>query len=139
MGAGAGAGAGRWYDRGVAKEERKEREDEPERAQETASEGRRLVRCARCAHALTDTKARIEKDGAHRHAFVNPAGVSFRIGCFRDAPGCVEVGDGETFWSWFSGYAWRHALCGGCGAHVGWSYRGAGDGFWGLIVDRVVE
>jgi hypothetical protein len=128
----------------VAKEERKDGEPAPpERAPDESSnastEERRLVRCAKCGHALTDAKARMEKDGAHRHDFVNPAGVAFRIGCFRDAPGCIEVGDGESFWSWFSGYAWRHALCGKCAAHVGWSYRAASDGFYGLIVDRIVE
>ena len=124
----------------MGKEERKD--EQPTRAEDpssgAATEERRLVRCAKCGHALTDAKARREKDGAHRHDFVNPAGVAFRIACFRDAPGCIEVGEGETFWSWFSGYAWRHALCGKCAAHVGWSYRGT-DAFWGLIVDRIVE
>jgi hypothetical protein len=134
----------------VAKEERKDGEPAtPERAgpegdesSKASTEERRLVRCVKCGHALTDAKARMEKDGTHRHDFVNPAGVAFRIGCFRDAPGCVAVGEGETFWSWFSGYAWRHALCGSCAAHVGWSYRASSaesDGFYGLIVDRIVE
>ena len=126
----------------MAKEERKE--GAPERAPddevEHAREERRLVRCAKCGHALTDAAARTEKDGAHRHDFVNPAGVAFRVACFRDAPGCIEVGAGETFWSWFAGYAWRHALCGRCAAHVGWSYRGKdGAAFFGLVVDRIVE
>jgi len=124
----------------VAKEDRNgEPEHAANDAPSTTVEERRLVRCARCEHALTDEKARMEKDGAHRHDFVNPSGISFRIGCFRDAPGCIELGEAEAFWSWFSGYAWRHAVCGKCGAHVGWSYLGKTDGFFGLIVDRIVE
>lgn len=122
---------------------KEERNDDPERAASDApapkTEERRLVRCARCEHALTDAKARTEKDGAHRHTFVNPSGLSFHVACYRDAPGCLEIGEAETFWSWFSGYSWRNALCGRCGVHVGWSYRGRDDAFFGLIVDRIVE
>lgn len=120
----------------MAKEEQGESRA-PRATEETRGEERRVVRCAACDHALTDENARTEKDGKHRHDFVNPSGLAFRIACYRDAPGCVEIGEAETFWSWFSGYSWRIASCAECAAHLGWSYRGRDDAFFGLIVDRI--
>jgi hypothetical protein len=95
------------------------------------------VICAACNHALTKRSARIEIDGAHEHAFANPAGLTFRVACLREAPGSRADGDESTFWTWFSGYAWRVALCGACGEHVGWSYANDASGFFGLITTRI--
>ena len=95
------------------------------------------VVCAACNHALTSASARIDVDGAHEHAFANPAGLTFRIACFRDAPGCRGLGDESTFWTWFKGFAWRVALCGACGEHVGWSYASDATAFFGLITNRI--
>ena len=40
--------------------------------------------------------------------------------------------------SWFAGHQWSFSLCGGCGTHLGWSFRPAGGaGFHGLILDRL--
>ena len=97
----------------------------------------RAVVCAACNHALTKSSARIEVDGAHEHAFANPAGLTFRVACFRDAPGCRGDGDESAFWTWFKGFAWRVALCGACGEHVGWSYRNDASTFFGLITTRI--
>ena len=96
-----------------------------------------VVVCAACNHALTKASARIEVEGAHEHAFANPAGLTFRVACFREAPGCRGFGEESTVWTWFKGYAWRVALCGACAAHVGWSYRSESSTFFGLIVDRI--
>jgi len=96
-----------------------------------------VVVCAACNHALTKASARIEVDGHHEHAFANPDGYTFRVACYRDAPGCTGAGPESTFWTWFKGFAWRVALCGGCGAHVGWSYRSDASSFFGLVVDRI--
>ena len=95
------------------------------------------VVCAACDHALTRASARIEVDGAHEHAFANPAGLTFRVACFRQAPGCTDWGDESTIWTWFKGYAWRVALCGACSEHVGWSYRNDASFFFGLITTRI--
>jgi hypothetical protein len=97
----------------------------------------RWVRCAACGHAIADEAARIERDGAHVHAFVNPAGIAFTIGCFREAPGCRAEGEESTVWSWFPGFAWTVALCARCGTQLGWLFRGEAMGFFGLIVSRL--
>ncbi|MBV8756530.1 MAG: hypothetical protein JO257_04625 [Deltaproteobacteria bacterium] len=90
--------------------------------------------CIACEHEITDNAQRIDMAGAHEHTFVNPAGHAFRIGCFGAAPGCAHLSAEETAFSWFPGWAWRVALCGRCGAHLGWGYRNAGGQFWGLIL-----
>lgn len=95
------------------------------------------VVCAACNHALTKASARIEVDGRHEHAFANPDGFTFRVACFRDAPGCAGTGPESAFWTWFPGFSWRVALCGACATHVGWSYRSDASSFFGLIVDRI--
>ncbi|MGB5984318.1 MAG: cereblon family protein, partial [Desulfobacterales bacterium] len=87
---------------------------------------------------------RSAQSGAHRHTFANPHGRVFEIGCFRDAPGCRVQGPALTEFSWFSGYAWRIALCGGCLSHLGWRFQGApsgipGPGFFGLILNHLIE
>jgi hypothetical protein len=100
----------------------------------------RVLRCARCSHALALEKDRASPDGKHVHVFVNPSGIEYTIGCFREAAGCVGWGEPSSFWSWFPGHAWRMALCGACTAHVGWSFVAVADesqGFFGLILDRI--
>ncbi len=95
------------------------------------------VVCAHCTHVLTGARACTERGGAHAHTFVNPSGVMFDVRCYAPVPGARAYGEVSGFWSWFPGYAWQVALCGGCGAHVGWAFHG-GDAFVGLIADAVV-
>jgi hypothetical protein len=99
--------------------------------------GRRLLRCAGCGTAIADLAHRIEIAGAHRHVFVNPHGHVFDVGCFASAD-VRPIGPASDFFSWFPGYAWRVAICNGCGAHLGWTY-GERAGFVGLILPRLVE
>jgi hypothetical protein len=97
------------------------------------------LRCASCGHAITEPRERLQVDGAHGHVFTNPHGLSFEIGCFRNAPGCRAAGRPTDEHTWFPGYAWRVALCAGCGVHLGWYYQGGGGGrFYGLILERLV-
>lgn len=102
--------------------------------------GRRLL-CRLCGRAITGERARAEIAGAHEHRKENPAGLVFRIGCFRAAPGCAPHGVAVAEHTWFAGYTWQIALCGGCQAHLGWRFlaREQADGFYGLILDRLVE
>ena len=93
--------------------------------------------CVACAHRITAESARIEIAGQHRHVCVNPSGIPFDIACFDRAPGCVPHGAREAYWSWFEGYAWQIELCGGCRAHLGWSFHGDGS-FYGLIATKIV-
>jgi len=101
-------------------------------------QGRHLL-CAVCGHLITYDGERISIQGAHRHTFANPHGLVFRIGCFRAAPGCRRASRETTDFSWFPGYAWNIQVCGACFTHVGWAYRAEGDGFHGLILERLVE
>lgn len=96
------------------------------------------VRCRRCQHEITAGRHAIVVDGSHAHTFRNPAGWSFRIGCFADAPGAVPSGAPTYAHTWFSGYAWRFAHCAGCGAHLGWWFVGGSDAFAGLVLARLV-
>jgi hypothetical protein len=105
----------------------------------TGHGGRRVLICAACEARITATSARREAAGRHEHVLFNPAGVQFRIGCFSSAPGCGGHGEVSDFFTWFPGYAWQVALCRGCGAHLGWSFRGEGDAFWGLVLPRLRE
>ena len=68
------------------------------------------IRCRRCEHGITAGRFAIEVDGDHEHTFRNPAGWSFRLGCFADAPGAAVSGQATYAHTWFAGYAWRFAI-----------------------------
>jgi hypothetical protein len=104
------------------------REDEPAR----------VVVCAHCEARIAAADAKIDIDGRHRHTCVNPAGVVYRIACYREAPGAARQGEPSTYFSWFAGCAWQVLVCARCGVHLGWAFSGAAD-FAGLIADRVIE
>ena len=95
------------------------------------------IRCGRCHYEVTAGRYAIEVDGAHSHTFRNPAGWSFRLGCFADAPGAAPSGAETYAHTWFAGYAWRFAHCSECGTHLGWWFVGGGDAFAGLILARL--
>ncbi len=103
--------------------------------------GGRLLLCKRCHHKITKSGARNQVHGAHRHVFCNPNGHVFEIGCFSMAPGCAHEGPPIPEFSWFAGFAWQVALCGGCREHLGWRYvHQSGESvFHGLILQHLVE
>ncbi len=109
--------------------------------QKAREDSGRPIRCAHCGQQVSTAGQRIEQAGSHAHRFENPAGIVFRIGCFRHAPGCRRAGEATHAWTWFPGHAWSMALCIKCGTHLGWSFGpgGAGDAFYGLILDRLAE
>jgi hypothetical protein len=94
--------------------------------------------CAACRQLVTYPIHRITLNGSHEHCCTNPQGVSYRIGCFRQASGCSAMGEAFIEFTWFPGYAWRVGVCAGCQAHLGWRFETAGDHFYGLILDRLV-
>jgi hypothetical protein len=105
-----------------------------------ASDHEVAIRCRACDFLVTTGRQRMAVQGAHEHRFMNPAGFLYHIGCFAEAVGCTIVGPASPEYPWFPGMVWRHALCGGCRAHLGWHFRGdQGAGFFGLILDRVRE
>lgn len=93
--------------------------------------------CRRCGTLVTTEADRVARREHHLHTRINPHGFVFELGCFQDAPGAVASGEATLEFTWFEGLAWRLADCRGCGAHLGWQYRGQGDEFWGLILERL--
>jgi hypothetical protein len=95
--------------------------------------------CAACRHIITYPIQRVSIQGKHEHCCTNPLGVSYHVGCYHEAAGCMSVGRGTLEFTWFGGYAWRIALCKNCGEHVGWRFDAVGDYFYALILDRLIS
>lgn len=97
------------------------------------------ILCGNCFQTITNISERMTVQGAHQHAFANPQGVIFEIGCYRRADGCRYSGIPTSEWSWFRGFSWRFAICGKCLLQVGWFFSSKSDvGFNGLIINRLV-
>ena len=109
-------------------------------SEEKSPEADPYILCRGCLYPITRAKERIAVNGAHRHTFANPHGIVFEIGCFKKASGCAAVGPASAEFTWFAGYRWRAGLCLACLTHLGWVFSAAGgDGFHGLILDRLIE
>lgn len=102
---------------------------------DTDFQTQKSVRCKNCGHAITNASFAIQP---HEHTFRNPAGYSFHVLCYSDAPGASEAGSPTTEACWFPGYSWTFAICQGCHNHLGWWYHGT-DSFAGLIATRLVR
>lgn len=98
-----------------------------------------FIICNTCGHIITSMENMISVNGHHNHTFVNPANITFNIGCFSSADGCTVFGSRTLQDTWFPGYAWAYAACSRCMVHLGWFYRGEDDSFFGLILDRLSE
>jgi len=95
--------------------------------------------CAACRHPITHQDERIMVQGGHEHTFTNPQGMTYHIGCFREAAGCAPSGEATVEFTWFRGYAWRIAYCAHCHVHLGWRFQSDADYFHGLIVNRLIS
>ena len=93
--------------------------------------------CAACSHVIGHVQDRIEVQGSFQHTCTNPYGFIHHFGGHREAPGCAVVGSAHSADSWFSGFRWRLAHCGGCDTHLGWQFEKTGERFFGLILDRI--
>jgi hypothetical protein len=98
-----------------------------------------LLLCAACRNPVAHPRDGIDVNGAHSHAFVNPAGMIFRLRCFSAAAGAARLGEESDYWTWFPGFLWQAAICRHCFEHLGWRYRNAEASFFGLIADRLLE
>lgn len=94
--------------------------------------------CADCGHTVTTVSQRIEIWSSHDYTFGN-LGYPVRLGCFREAPGCVGVDPISHGYSWFKGYAWQIQLCGNCYFQLGWKYISPENSFFGLIFGALKE
>jgi hypothetical protein len=91
--------------------------------------------CAFCEKPVTQRRYKMQKDGQFEHVFTNPAGIVYRIGCFKQAPGCRLRGEETDYFTWFPGYAWSPAACESCLTHLGWRFTSQNrDRFFGLIL-----
>ncbi len=97
-----------------------------------------LCRVCRKQIAMVDQTIRIM--GATEHVFTNPHGITYQIGCFRDALNCGCVSEPTEAWTWFPGFAWRIVICSTCNQHLGWYFQGQIEaGFFGLILAHLIE
>lgn len=97
------------------------------------------IYCKLCGYPVTKIEYMTARQGSHRHVFTNPAGITFEIGLFNEAHGCVNITEPTFEHTWFKGYAWSVSVCRGCGNHLGWFWQGIEDKFYGLILDRIIE
>jgi cereblon len=127
-------------------------EDEPAGERDTAARTRdeaeeapdQPILCRRCRARLSEMPALFPMDADRiNRVFANPAGLLLEILTTRAAHNVVVVGPATTEFTWYQGYAWEVAYCGGCRAHVGWAF-GAADGkrepsrFFGLLKAALV-
>lgn len=96
-----------------------------------------VINCAACSQEITHTKHRTSAGGKFSHTCVNPAGILFEIGCFKEAAGCREIGPESDDFSWFDGYVWQVTVCTDCKTHLGWRFWSADNEFYGLILNRL--
>ncbi len=115
------------------------RQPGPEETVEEKREEQKPLFCRACGMVITSRDQRLAVAGAHSHAFFNPAGIAFEIGCFKSAPGCVVTGAATDEFTWFAGYLWCFASCRQCKGHLGWFYEMAEHVFWGLILTSLSE
>jgi hypothetical protein len=106
-----------------------------EQAEDIEVQSQKDVRCKNCGFSITSPGLAIEP---HEHTFRNPAGYSFHVLCYSDAPGAADAGEPTTEASWFKGYFWTFAVCLQCHNHIGWWYNGK-NRFAGLIATRLLR
>ena len=104
---------------------------------EEKKEEKGYLYCATCSHVIGRVDDRIEVNGSFQHTLTNPAGITFNLGCFRDALGSALSGERQAADSWFPGFLWRYAACAECSEHLGWYFDNADNYFYGLILNRI--
>jgi len=80
--------------------------------------------CRACGQALAREQDLCTVGGSGpEHSFVNPAGVVHALVTVADAHHVRDHGERTTDFSWFPGWSWRYADCGGCGVFLGWCFE----------------
>jgi len=99
----------------------------------------RFIVCKNCGNRITSSENIISVDGHHTHTFTNPEGFTYEISCFSVAEGCAVDVDPTLENTWFEGFSWSFSVCSNCLTHMGWFYERGDEGFFGLILDRLVD
>ncbi|RJR32230.1 MAG: hypothetical protein C4576_30930 [Desulfobacteraceae bacterium] len=102
------------------------------------AEREKALICASCNHPVTAVSEKTNVLGRHDHAFSYYRRI-VRLGCFRNAPGCLGVQGISHGYSWFRGYAWQIQVCGNCHTQLGWKYMSTDESFYGLIFETLRE
>ncbi len=116
---------------------------QPQDTDETELAEERVLRCRACDHVLAPEDAvRPIAGRGPRHTFVNPAGVVHELVTVIGATGVRDHGERTEDFSWFVGWSWRYAACGGCRAFLGWCFEAVEPGreparFHGLRVQAL--
>ncbi len=97
-----------------------------------------LLLCATCSNIVTSRNQAIKINGSHEHAFFNPSGIAYEVGCFSRAPGVFTEGDPTFEFSWFDGFAWKTGRCTACLNHLGWFFTNTDNSFFGLIKTKLI-
>lgn len=92
------------------------------------------ILCKQCEHLITRPEELLTINDKFIHCFTNPAGVTFEIQCYKNAPGVLISGKPTDFFSWFPGYHWQYSYCNHCNQHLGWYFTKDEDAFYGLNV-----
>jgi len=98
-----------------------------------------VIICRECGNPVTAPDFIITVNNHHKHTFINPAGVTYQIGCFSSAEGCIVYGEPVIDHTWFAGFAWNYSVCSNCQLHLGWHFQNNGEGFFGLILELLVD
>jgi hypothetical protein len=107
-------------------------------AEEGESAGEWQLVCSSCGHPVTGVSEKVEVRGRHHHDFPYYGNI-VRLGCYRNAPGCVGIQRVSNGYSWFRGYSWQIQLCGNCYTQLGWKYMSQEDSFYGLVFKMLRE
>ena len=100
--------------------------------------GKRILTCAACDHPVTSVSEKVNVRGRHDHAFRYYNAI-VRLGCFRNAEGCLGVQGISHGYSWFRGYAWQIQVCRHCYTQLGWKYMSEEESFYGLVFKMLHE
>jgi hypothetical protein len=98
-----------------------------------------FILCRNCGNTITTPASIISVNGRHTHVFTNPEGFIYEIGCFSSAEGCIVYGEPTFEYTWFEGFRWNFCMCSECLIHLGWYYQNGDNGFFGLILDRLID
>ena len=110
---------------------------DPRSDSEIRNEEKKTIYCRICFNEISDHSKEMIINGRFSHEFVNPANITYTIGCFSDAVGCTVQGIPTLEATWFPGYAWSFAGCRQCSEHLGWFFQNNGDRFFGLILPKL--